>query len=179
MQFAAGAAYYDGDKWAETHTAKLDALEDIIEETAGANLLVTYWWRHDLERIKKRFPFVRVFGEGSNDTRDWNAGKIKFMLTHPASAGHGLNFQHGGNIMVWYGLTWSLELYQQFIKRLHRSGQKAENVLLHRILTRGTVDERVVDLLGQKGMTQDRITEAVRIRVAEAQRVDEYYRMAA
>jgi SNF2 family DNA or RNA helicase len=81
--------------------------------------------------------------------------------------------------MVWYGLTWSLELYQQFIKRLHRSGQKEAKVLLHRILARGTVDERVVDLLGTKGMTQDRITEAVRIRVAEAQRVDEYYRMAA
>lgn len=187
LQFANGSLYTqregeDGeivDSVEHIHDAKLDALESIITEAMDRPILMAYSFQFDMERIKKRFPFVRVYGEGRNDTKDWNAGKIKLMLTHPASAGHGLNFQHGGNIMVWYGLTWSLELYQQFIKRLHRSGQKEANVLLHRILTRGTVDERVVQLLGEKGMTQDRITEAVRIRVAEAQRVDEYYRMAA
>jgi len=187
LQFANGSLYTEKTNEEgeivrnveHVHDAKLDVLESIMAEAMGRPVLMAYSFQFDMERIKKRFPFVRVFGEGTNDTKDWNAGKFKLMLTHPASAGHGLNFQHGGNVMVWYGLTWSLELYQQFIKRLHRSGQKAEHVLLHRILTRGTVDERVVHLLGQKGMTQDRITEAVRLRVAEAQRVDEYYRMAA
>lgn len=187
LQFANGSLYTEWESSPGTfvqqtehvHDAKLEALESIITEAMDRPILMAYSFQFDMERIKKRFPFVRVYGEGKNDTKDWNAGRIKLMLTHPASAGHGMNFQHGGNIMVWYGLTWSLELYQQFIKRLHRSGQKEANVLLHRILTRGTVDEKVVKLLGEKGMTQDRITEAVRIRVAEAQRVDEYYRMAA
>src|SRR5690606_4748818 len=120
-------------------------------------------FKFDRDVIKKRYPWVRIFGEGKSDTKDWNNGKIKLMLTHPASAGHGLNFQHGGNIMVWYGLTWSLELYQQFIKRLHRSGQGAEKVLLHRLLTRDTVDERMASVLESKGMTQDRITDHVRV----------------
>lgn len=187
LQFANGSLYTEvpGDDGQmipnveHVHDAKLDVLDSIIAEAMDRPILMAYSFQFDMERIKKRFPFVRVYGEGKNDTKDWNAGRIKLMLTHPASAGHGLNFQHGGNIMVWYGLSWSLELYQQFIKRLHRSGQKEAKVLLHRILARGTVDERVVHLLGQKGMTQDRITEAVRVRVAEAQRVDEYYRMAA
>ena len=187
LQFANGSLYTERaddagemQPWVEhVHDAKLDMLDSIITEAMGQPILMAYSFKFDMERIKKRYPFVRVFGEGKNDTRDWNAGKIKLMLTHPASAGHGMNFQHGGNIMVWYGLTWSLELYQQFIKRLHRSGQQAERVLLHRLLTKGTVDERMADVLEEKGVTQDRITDTVRVRVAEAQRVDEYWRMAA
>lgn len=187
LQFANGSLYAerpgeDGemqDYVEHVHDAKLDMLDSIITEAMGQPILMAYSFKFDMERIKKRYPFVRVFGEGKNDTKDWNAGKIKLMLTHPASAGHGMNFQHGGNIMVWYGLTWSLELYQQFVKRLHRSGQQAEKVLLHRLLTRGTVDERMAEVLETKGITQDRITDAVRVRVAEAQRVDEYWRMAA
>jgi len=187
LQFANGSLYLEREdedgkvvQFTEhVHDAKLDQLDSIVTEAMGKPILLAYSFQFDLERIKKRFPFARVFGEGKNDTKDWNEGKIKLMVTHPASAGHGLNFQHGGNIMVWYGLNWSLELYRQFIKRLHRSGQKADHVMLHRILTRGTVDERVVDLLGDKKMTQDRITEAVRVRVEEAQRVHEWYRQAA
>lgn len=187
LQFANGSLYLekedeDGNvvKFTEhVHDAKLDQLDSIVTEAMGKPILLAYSFQFDLERIKKRFPFARVFGEGKNDTKDWNEGKIKLMVTHPASAGHGLNFQHGGNIMVWYGLTWSLELYRQFIKRLHRSGQKADCVMLHRILTRGTVDERVLDLLDDKKITQDRITEVVRVSVAEAQKLSEWYRHAA
>lgn len=179
LQFANGSLYLDDGSVQKVHEAKLDMLDSIITEAMGQPVLMAYSFQFDREVIKKRYPWVRIFGEGKNDTRDWNAGKIKLMLTHPASAGHGLNFQHGGNIMVWYGLTWSLELYQQFIKRLHRSGQEHSKVLLHRLLTRDTVDERMAEVLETKGFTQDRITDAVRIRVAEAQRVEEYWRMAA
>lgn len=179
LQFANGSLYLDDDTVQKVHEAKLDMLDSIITEAMGQPILMAYSFKFDREVIKKRYPFVRIFGEGKNDTRDWNAGRIKLMLTHPASAGHGMNFQHGGNIMVWYGLTWSLELYQQFVKRLHRSGQTAEKVLLHRLLTRGTVDEKMAVALEVKGMSQDRITEHVRVRVAEAQRVDEYWRLAA
>ncbi len=179
LQFANGSLYLDDGTVQKVHDAKLDMLDSIITEAMGQPILMAYSFKFDRDAIKKRYPWVRVFGEGRNDTADWNAGRIKLMLTHPASAGHGLNFQHGGNIMVWYGLTWSLELYQQFIKRLHRSGQQADKVLLHRLLTRDTVDERLAKVVEAKGMSQDRITEHVRVRVAEAQRVDEYWRMAA
>jgi len=179
LQLANGSLYRDDGTIEAIHTAKLDLLDSIITEAMGQPILMAYSFKFDMQAIKKRYPFVRVFGEGKNDTRDWNAGRIKLMLTHPASAGHGMNFQHGGNIQVWMGLTWSLELYQQFIKRLHRSGQTADKVILHRLLAKGTVDERMADVLETKGMTQDRITDHVRVRVEEAQRVSEYWRMAA
>lgn len=179
LQFANGSLYLDDRSVAHVHDAKLDALDSIVTEAMGQPILMAYSFQFDMDRIKKRFPFVRVYGEGKNDTKDWNAGRIKLMLTHPASAGHGLNFQHGGNIAVWYGLTWSLELYRQFIKRLHRSGQTAEKVILHRIITRDTADENVLGVLDMKGATQDRITDAVRVRVAQAQAAEEYFRMAA
>ena len=136
-----------------------------MEEALGQPVLVAYSFQFDKAAIKKRFPYVRVFGESATDMRDWNAGKIRMMLTHPASAGHGLNFQHGSSIAVWYGLTFSLELYRQFIKRLHRSGQKAEKVFLHRIMTRGTADEDILPVLRTRGATQDRISDAVRVRL--------------
>jgi hypothetical protein len=188
LQLANGSLYLGPDdpanenaKGASTriHDAKLDVLASIMSEANGAPVLIAYSFKFDIEAIKRRFPKVRIFGEGPNDVKDWNSGRIGMMLTHPASAGHGLNFQHGGNIAVWYGLTWSLELYRQFIKRLHRSGQKADRVILHRILAAGTVDERLVDVLSDKTATQDRITQTVRVHAEEVRRVDEYMRLAA
>lgn len=179
LQVANGSVYHEDGTATHLHDAKLDKLESILAEAMGRPVLCAYSFQFDMERIKKRFPYVRVFGEGADDTRDWNRGRIKFMLTHPASAGHGLNFQHGGNIAVWYGLTWSLELYRQFVKRLHRSGQKEAFVMLHRIIANGTVDENVVKLLSWKGATQDRITDAVRVRLETIRQQQEMFRMAA
>ena len=179
LQFANGSLYL-GDKFDEetggrlpkesvkVHEHKLAVLESIMEEAAGAPVLVAYSFKFDMDAIKKKFPYVRVFGESPSDKRDWDAGKIRMLLTHPASAGHGLNLQFGSNIMVWYGLTHSLELYRQFIKRLHRSGQKADRVFLHRIIARGTVDEDILPNLKEKGSTQDRISDAVRVRLRKA-----------
>ena len=150
------------------HSAKLDVLESIVEEAAGRPILVAYSFQFDKDAIRKRFPFARVFGERKSDMRDWNAGNIRMLITHPASAGHGLNFQKASNIAVWYGLTWSLELYRQFVKRLHRSGQKSDRVFLHRILAEGTADMSVVEVLNQRGATQDQITDAVRVRLKRA-----------
>ncbi len=168
LQFANGSLYLDDTSAKKIHEHKLDVLESIMVEAAGAPVLVAYSFKFDMVAIKKRFPYVRVYGETKNDMRDWNAGKIRMLLTHPASAGHGLNFQAGSNIAVWYGLTWSLELYLQFMKRLHRSGQKADKVFMHHILAANTMDERVLDVLGERGVTQDRITEVVRVRLREA-----------
>lgn len=168
LQFANGGMYLEDESVAHIHDLKLDALESIVQEAMGRPLLVAYSFKFDRIRIKKRFPFARFFGENPNDKRDWDAGRIKMLVTHPQSAGHGLNFQHGSNIAVWYGLTWSLELYRQFIKRLHRSGQKEERVFLHRIITRKTVDETILPLLMSRDATQNRITDAVRVRIKRA-----------
>lgn len=168
LQFANGSLYLDDKTAKKIHEHKLDILDSIVTEAMGAPILAAYSFRFDMDAIKKRFPFVRIYGETKNDMRDWNAGRIKFLLTHPASAGHGLNFQHGSNIAVWYGLTWSLELYRQFMKRLHRSGQKADKVFLHRILTKGTMDENMLRALGRRGATQDSITDTVRVRLRQA-----------
>lgn len=176
LQLANGSLYL-GDKYDEdtdkklpkdfvkVHDAKMTVLESIMEEAMGKPVLVAYSFQFDKAAIRKKFPYCRVFGESPNDMRDWNAGKIRMLLTHPASAGHGLNFQFGSNIAVWYGLTWSLELYRQFIKRLHRSGQAAERVFLHHIIAKGTADETILPALRQRGMTQDGISDHVRVRL--------------
>lgn len=166
LQLANGSVYDDAKEGIYVHDEKLGILESIFEEAAGTPVLVAYSFKFDLLAIKKRFPWIRVFGESKDDIRDWNAGKIRGLLTHPASAGHGLNIQKGSNIAVWYGLTWSLELYRQFVKRLHRSGQTRDRVFMHHIIAEDTVDENVLDVCFVKGATQDRITEAVRIRLA-------------
>lgn len=166
LQMANGSVYGEDGTDHPIHSKKLDALESIVEEAGGKPLLVAYSFKFDKDAILKRFPQARVFGEGENDKRMWNAGKIPMMLMHPASAGHGLNFQKGSNIAVWYGLTWSLELYQQFIKRLWRSGQTESRVFLYRILANGTADWDVLRALTAKGATQDAITETVRVRLA-------------
>jgi len=168
LQYANGSLYREDHTAFKIHDHKLNVLDSIIEEAAGRPILVAYSFKFDKDAIKKKYPWCRVFGENKNDMRDWNAGKIKMLVTHPASAGHGLNFQKASNIAVWYGLTWSLELYRQFIKRLHRSGQKEDRVFLHRILTAGTGDYDVLEVLKRRGATQDQITEAVRIRLKKA-----------
>ena len=178
LQLANGSLYL-GDKFDEetdrklpresvfVHDEKLKVLESIMEEAMGQPVLVAYSFQFDKAAILKKFPYCRVFGDSPNDMRDWNAGKIRMLLTHPASAGHGLNFQFGSNIAVWYGLTFSLELYRQFIKRLHRSGQAGDRVFLHRIIAKGTADETILPALIARGSTQDRISDAVRIRLGD------------
>ena len=126
----------------------------------GKPVLVAYWFKHDLARIKSRFPFVREI-KSSEDIKAWNNGDIEVGIIHPASAGHGLNLQSGGSTLIWFGLTWSLELYQQTNARLYRQGQK-ETVVIHHIITKGTIDERVLKVLAQKEKTQDALIDAVK-----------------
>lgn len=158
-QFANGAVYDDEQNIVEIHSRKLDALEDIIESMNGKPLLVAYWYKHDLQRIKKRFD-VREIKTGK-DIADWNKGKIPVALIHPASAGHGLNLQQGGSTLVWFGLTWSLELYQQTNGRLYRQGQKNTVVIQH-IVTKGSIDEQILMALERKNKTQEDLIEAVK-----------------
>ena len=163
-QLANGACYAEDGSVARIHDRKLDALEDLIEASAGHPLLIAYWYQHDLQRIRERFPQVRSLTK-SRDLRDWNAGKIPVAAIHPASAGHGLNLQQGGSTLVWFGLTWSLELYQQTNARLWRQGQAAETVVIHHIVTEGTVDEQILEALGRKDRTQESLIAAVRAQI--------------
>lgn len=158
-QFANGAVYDDEQNIVEIHSRKLDALEDIIESMNGKPLLVAYWYKHDLQRIKKRFDVREI--KTSKDIADWNKGKIPVALIHPASAGHGLNLQQGGSTLVWFGLTWSLELYQQTNGRLYRQGQKNTVVIQH-IVTKGSIDEQILKALERKNKTQEDLIEAVK-----------------
>jgi hypothetical protein len=127
-------------------------------------VLIAYSFQFDLDRIRKRFPKAVYFKDDPNFLKNWNAGKIQIGIAHPASIGHGLNLQYGGFIQVWFGLTWSLELWDQFNRRLARPGQVAHTVFIHVILAKGTEDERQYETLQTKGVTQDRITESVRIK---------------
>ena len=164
-QMANGAVYTDAGETVAIHERKLDALEDIIEAANGKPVLVAYWFRHDLERITERLqklkiPYARLDTDGS--IRKWNAGEIPVALIHPASAGHGLNLQGGGNTLVWFGLTWSLELYQQTVARLWRQGQESETVVVQHIITKGTIDERIMKALSEKDTTQAALIDAVK-----------------
>lgn len=159
-QLANGAVYADTGDTIEFHDRKLDALEDILEAANGKPVLVAYWFKHDLERIKRRFT-VREIKE-SRDITDWNAGKIPVAVIHPASAGHGLNLQAGGSTLIWFGLTWSLELYQQTNARLWRQGQTSGTVVIEHIITKGTIDERILKALSQKELTQTALIDAVK-----------------
>ena len=159
-QLANGAIYDDAKHIVEFHSRKLDALEDIIESANGNPLLVAYWFKHDLERIRKRFDVREI--KTTKDIIDWNAGKIPVALIHPASAGHGLNLQSGGSTLVWFGLTWSLELYQQTNARLWRQGQTAGTVVIQHIITKGTIDERILKALSKKELTQNALIDAVK-----------------
>ena len=159
-QLANGAIYRDDGSSVEVHSRKLDALEDIIEAQCGKPLLVAYWFRHDLERIAKRFDIERI--DTARSISRWNEGLIPVGLIHPASAGHGLNLQSGGNSLVWFGLTWSLELYMQTNARLWRQGQKNGTVIIRHIVSKGTVDERILKALRNKELTQTSLMEAVK-----------------
>jgi len=167
LQMANGAVYDEGGEAKTLHSRKLDALEDVIEAANGKPLLVAYWYKHDRERIAARFGAREI--RTSADIADWNAGKIPVALIHPASAGHGLNLQEGGSALVWVGLTWSLELYQQTNARLWRQGQKSTVVIQH-IIAEDTIDERVMAALAKKDKTQAALIEAVR---AELNRGDD------
>lgn len=148
------------------HDAKIKALESIVEESAGQNILVAYSFKFDKERIRKKFPKAVFFDEEPNFVKKWNAGKIQMGVSHPASMAHGLNLQYGGFIQVWYGLTWSLELWDQFNRRLARPGQPHPSVFIHVIMAKGTMDEVQYETLRTKGVTQDEIMDAVRVRLA-------------
>lgn len=159
LQMANGAVYDDEKNSLHIHDRKLDALEDLIECANGKPVLIAYWYQHDAERIKARFQVREI--KTSKDIEDWNAGKIPAAIIHPASAGHGLNLQTGGSTLIWFGLTWSLELYQQTNARLHRQGQK-DTVIIHHIIAKGTIDEQVMKALRKKEKTQDALIDAVR-----------------
>lgn len=159
-QLANGGVYDTEHNSLFFHERKLDALEDIIEAANGQPVLVAYWFKHDLERIRERFSIREI--RTSRDIADWNSGKIPVACIHPAAAGHGLNLQAGGNTLVWFGLTWSLELYQQTNARLWRQGQKADTVVVHHIVTTNTIDEQILAALERKDTTQTALMNAVK-----------------
>lgn len=159
-QMANGAIYTDGKDVAAIHDRKLDALDDLVESANGKPVLVAYWFKHDKDRIRERMKAREL--RGPQDFADWNAGKIPVALIHPASAGHGLNLQQGGSILIWFGLTWSLELYQQTNARLWRQGQADKTVIIQHIVAKDTIDERILNVLKHKDGTQAALIEAVK-----------------
>lgn len=164
-QMANGAVYADNESILPIHDRKLDALEDIIESANGKPLLIAYWFKHDLMRIEqrlteKKIPFQKLDSDAS--MKKWNKGELPVALIHPASAGHGLNLQSGGSTLVWFGITWSLELYQQTVARLYRQGQSSRTVTVIHILTQGTVDEKIMKALAEKDSTQSALIDAVK-----------------
>ena len=164
-QMANGAVYADDESILPIHDRKLDALEDIIESANGKPILIAYWFKHDLMRIKqrlteKKIPFQKLDSDAS--MKKWNRGELPVALIHPASAGHGLNLQSGGSTIVWFGITWSLELYQQTVARLYRQGQSSGTVTVIHILTEGTVDEKIMKALADKDSTQSALIDAVK-----------------
>ena len=164
-QLANGAIYDDDGDVHNIHDRKLDALEDIIESANGNPILVAYWFKHDLDRITDRLKKCHILYsklDTSDSIRRWNNGEIPVALIHPASAGHGLNLQSGGSTLVWFGLTWSLELYQQTVARLWRQGQTSETVVVQHIVTKGTIDNRIMKALSQKEHTQTALIDAVK-----------------
>lgn len=165
LQMANGAVYDDDGNAAVLHERKLDALEDILDAACGHPVLVFYNFKHDYDRLMERFQKWKPKTlRGSNDIKEWNFGKIPLLLAQPVSMGHGLNIQAGGHIIVWFGLNPSLELYQQANARLYRQGQK-ETVIIHRLITKGTIDEDVIRKLETKDARQDDLMEAVKARI--------------
>ena len=165
LQFANGSMYREDRSVAAVHTAKLDALDELIERAAGDPMLVFYGFKFDLDAIRRRHPEAVVLNESPAAVKDWNAGEIRILLAHPASCAHGLNLQYGGHLACWYGLTWSRELYLQANARLPRPGQ-TDLVAIYQIIKEGTADENVLVALGHKGANQDRVTRAVIARLA-------------
>ena len=162
LQWSNGATYTDSlGNWSELHSVKLDALADLVEQNPSENMLVAYNYKTDLERLRVRFPDAVVMDKQQETIDRWNRGEIQMMLAHPASAGHGLNLQKGGSMLVWFGLNWSLELYQQFNGRLHRQGQTRPVRVVHMVAS-GCMDERVIDALNKKGETQNALLFALK-----------------
>ena len=159
LQLANGAVYGDVGEVFCIHDRKLDALEDLIEAANGKPVLIAYWFKHDLTRILERFPAEKL--DGADSIKRWNNGEIPIAVIHPASAGHGLNLQSGGSALVWFSLTWSLELYLQTNARIYRQGQK-DTVVIHHIIAKGTIDEQVMAVLKRKDKTQNALIEAVK-----------------
>lgn len=169
-QMSNGAIYDDENNIIPIHRRKLDALEDIIESANGKPVLVAYWFKHDRTRITERLGKLGIFYQeikSAQSIKNWNSGKLQVALIHPASAGHGLNLQAGGNFLVWFGLTWSLELYQQTNARLWRQGQQSETVVIQHIVTKGTVDEKILKALTEKDKAQTALMSAVRAELEE------------
>nr|WP_144364485.1 DEAD/DEAH box helicase [Lacrimispora amygdalina] len=162
MQMANGAVYDENGNVKHIHDRKMEALEDLIEAANGKPVLIAYWYKHDLDRIKKRVDAVEL--DTAEDMQKWNAGEIPVAVIHPASAGHGLNLQAGGSTLIWFGLTWSLELYQQTNARLWRQGQK-ETVVIHHLVAKDTLDEKVMLALEKKDCGQSALVEAVKARI--------------
>ncbi len=167
LQMSNGAVYDEDKKVHFIHNRKLDALEDLIEGANGKPVLIAYWYKHDLERIKERFTVREI--KTSKDIKEWNHGEIPVAVIHPASAGHGLNLQSGGSTIIWFSLTWSLELYQQTNARLWRQGQN-ETVVIHHIITKGTIDEDVMKALKRKEKTQEDLIDAVKANLSRRRR---------
>ena len=162
LQMANGAVYDDEKNIFEIHDRKLDALEDLIEAANGKPVLIAYWYKHDKSRILERFPAEEI--NTAADIDKWNRGEMQIALIHPASAGHGLNLQQGGSTIIWFGLTWSLELYQQLNARLYRQGQE-NTVIIHHIITKDTIDEDVLASLEKKDAGQTALINAVKWRL--------------
>ena len=165
LQMANGAVYNEEKDIIHIHDRKLDALEDLIEGANGKPVLVAYWYNHDLQRIKERFSVREI--KTSQDIKDWNNGDIPVAVIHPASAGHGLNIQFGGSTIIWFGLTWSLELYQQTNARLWRQGQN-DTVVIHHIIAKDTIDEDVMAALRKKEVIQSALIDSVKARIGGA-----------
>jgi len=159
LQMANGAVYDEQGAVMHIHDRKLDALEDLIEAANGKPVLIAYWFKHDLARIKERFCVEAL--DSTDSIKRWNNGEIPLAVAHPASAGHGLNLQTGGSTLIWFGLTWSLELYQQTNARLWRQGQK-DTVVIHHLIAKGTIDERVMKALRNKDNIQAALIDAVK-----------------
>lgn len=171
VQLSNGAVYSDDHTVVALHEQKLDALEDILESANGEPVLVAYWFKHDLARIIGRLEKLKVKSrvlKTEEDIREWNKGNVPVGLLHPAGAGHGLNLQKGGHHLVWFGLTWSLELYQQTNARLWRQGQESETVVIQHIVTEGTIDEEILKALENKDAQQELLIEAVKAQVGGA-----------
>nr|WP_279390491.1 DEAD/DEAH box helicase [Staphylococcus sp. NRL 19/737] len=163
LQLSNGAVYTGDEEVRHIHDRKLDKLEEIIEEAQGQPILLFYNFKHDRDRILERFDDVLTLDDKDYKAK-WDSGKSKILLAHPASAGHGLNLQQGGHIIVWFGLTWSLELYQQANARLYRQGQ-THTTIIHHIMTENTIDQRVYQALQNKELTQDELMKAIKARI--------------
>ena len=171
-QMANGCVYDEDKHQILIHQRKLDALEDLIEGATGKPVLIAYWFKHDLAQIKSRFKVREI--KTATDIKAWNEGQIPIAIIHPASAGHGLNLQAGGSTLIWFGLTWSLELYQQTNARLWRQGQK-QPVVIHHLITSGTIDEQIMRALARKDKSQLALIEAVKAELNGCKEYEQHY----